>query len=358
MTSENRSQVGGAAAEHLRHINTTRHGDIAAEMAHAFAEVNPFAGLVLIDRQGWRSLFRHGLISAGLVIVLCLFAWGAYVKLVIGPHFAEWAGWENVVGFIRQQASRLSLSYWLPFVAYNTAFITTLFAIPFIGLGLWKVWETRRQIFRSRVWVYLLASLFLSWLLWGKGAPAQNYYNLPNLVVFCALFATGIRCCGKLVLSRQWPEQIVRRGGLAISLLLASGGFLGWIYLSRPDHSTVEAAKWANANLAPGAYIVYQPRHSPAVMDYPHQPLLSHLTGRRTQVIVRTTAPEELREALQKGQVVIVTPPAGSLGWLGALRRLFKGDAPPAPESLLESRRNTFEILQNNDTFTAAIVTK
>ncbi len=320
-----------------------------------FVHLGLFAGLVLIDRQGWKSLFRPILLSAGLVIALCLLAWGEYVKAMNQPHFSDWAGWENIVEFIRPEASRLSPSYWLPLVGYNVAFITAIASVPFVAIGMWGFCTRIRRSFRSRVWVYLFLSLLLSWLVWGKGAPAQNYYNLPNLVFFCAAFGSGISAVRGYLASQAWTLRLYRWSSATLAASIALLGLAGHQYLSRPDRATIAVAEWVSANLPPYVMVAYQPRHAPVVMDYSHQPLLSHLTGRRTWVLVRKTPDTELEQAFANSSCFIVTHPDESKNLLETLRQRFKGPAPAAPPSLLDPDYSTFHKVEENELFTAFV---
>jgi len=321
----------------------------------AFVHLGLFAGLVLIDRQGWKSLLRPALLSAGLVIALCLLAWGEYVKVVNAPHFADWSGWENLVGFIRPQVSRLSPSYWLSLVGYNVAFIATIVSVPFIAVGMWGFYTRMRQSFRARVWVYLFLSLLFSWLVWGKGAPAQNYYNLPNLVFFCAALGSGVSTVREYFARKAWPVSMYRWSGATVAATIALLGLAGYQYLSRPDRATVAAAEWVSANLPPDAMVAYQPRHAPVVMDYSHQPLLSHLTGRRTWVLVKNTPATELEQAFARSACFIVTHPADSPSTFEIVRQRFKGSPHPPPPSLLGPGYPPFHKVAENKLFTAFV---
>jgi hypothetical protein len=320
-----------------------------------FVHLGLFAGLVLIDRQGWKSIFRPALISASLAIALCLLAWGEYVKAVNEPHFADWAGWENIVGFIRPQVTRLSLSYWLPLAGYNASFIVTVVGIPFVVLGLSLMLRRSGQCFRSRMWIYLFLSLLFSWILWGKAAPAHNYYNLPNLVFFCAAFALGVTGLNRYLTQRSISVRASKMWGLFIATCIAVLGLLGYQYLSRPDRVTVAVAEWVSTNLPPGTTVAYQPRHAAAVMDYQHQPLLSHLTGRRSWILVRKTPPLELEEALKKSQCLIITHSPDSASPLENLRRRFKGSPSTVPGSFLNASQTRFRKVEENELFTAAL---
>lgn len=322
----------------------------------AFVHLGLFAGLVLIDRQGWKSLFRPALLSAGLVIALCLLGWGEYVKVVNAPHFADWSGWENLVGFIRPQISRLSPSYWLPLVGYNVAFIITIVSVPFVAVGMWGFYRRMRQSFRARVWVYLFLSLLLSWLVWGKGAPAQNYYNLPNLVFFCATLGSGFSDVRRYFRRKAWPVLTYKWSGATVAALIALLGFVGYQYLSRSDRATVAAAEWVSVNLAPGAMVAYQPRHAPVVIDYPHQPLLSHLTGRRTWVLVRTTPQQEIEYALKRASCLVITHPSTAGGLLEELRSLIKGRPPQVPRPFRADDAAGSVVVEENDLFTAVLL--
>jgi len=321
----------------------------------SFVHLGLFAGLVLIDQQGWKSLFRPALLSAGLVIALCLFTWGEYVKVVNEPHFSEWAGWANVIGFIRPEASRLSLGYWLPLAGYNVAFIVAATAIPFTALGLYAILRRVRRSFLSRLWIYLLLSILTSWLIWGKGAPSQNYYNLPNLVFFSAAFGTGVAFCKSYLMRRRFPQHALGWSATALAVSIALLGLVGHSYLSRPDRITMKVADWVAANLPPEASVAYQPQHAASVMDYQHQPLLSHLTGRRTWILVRTTAPHEVEHALSRSTCLIVSHPEGTPSTLESLRRRFKGPPPSIPASLLTEDNTPFRVVEQNAHFTAAL---
>ena len=321
----------------------------------SFVHLGLFAGLVLIDQQGWKSLFRPALIFAGLFIALCLFGWGEYLKEVNKAYFADWAGWANVIGFIRPDASRLSLGYWLPLAGYNVAFIVAATAIPFTVLGLYAILRRVRRSFLSRLWIYLLLSIFTSWLIWGKGAPAQNYYNLPNLVFFSAAFGTGVAFCKGYLMRRRFPQHALGWSATALAVSIALLGLVGHSYLSRPDRVTIKVADWVAANLPPEASVAYQPQHAASVMDYQHQPLLSHLTGRRTWILVRTTSPHEVEHALSRSTCLIVSHPEGTPSTLESLRRRFKGPPPSIPPSLLTEDNTPFRVVEQNAHFTAAL---
>jgi hypothetical protein len=324
----------------------------------SFVHLGLFAGLVFIDRQGWRSIFRPGLLLAAFFIAVCLFAWGEYVKVVNEAYFSDWAGWANVIGFIRPETSRLSLGYWLPLAGYNGAFIATAAAIPFVVLGLWTMARRFAGSFRSRVWIYIFLSLLSSWLIWGKGAPAQNYYNLPNLVLFSASFGVGITHFKRYLVRRHFPRRAVAWSGGALAALIALLGLLGYNYLSRPDRVTIAVAEWVSTNLPPGTPVAYQPRHAAGVMDYQHQPLLSHLTGRRSWILVRTTSEQEVEQALQQSPCLIVTHPSESIGILESWRRRFRGAPPQVPASLFRDDHPLFLKTEENDLFTVALRTR
>ena len=317
----------------------------------SFVHLGLFAGLVLIDQQGWKPLFRPALIFAGLVIVLCLFGWGEYVKEVNKAYFADWAGWANVIGFIRPEASRLSLGYWLPLAGYNVAFIVAATAIPFTALGLYTILRRVKRSFLSRVWIYLLFSILTSWLIWGKGAPSQNYYNLPNLVFFSAAFGTGVAFCKGYLMRRRFPQHALSWSSTALAVSIALLGLVGHSYLSRPDRVTMEVADWAAANLPPGASVAYQPRHAVSVMDYQHQPLLSHLTGRRTWIWTRTTPEEEKTRALQTSRYIVITFPPESIGIFEGIRQAIKGPSPTPPKSISELYPECLEQVAASDSY-------
>jgi len=120
---------------------------------------------------------------------------------------------------------------------------------------------------------------------------------------------------------------------LVVLILLASG-FVGYSYLTRPDQATVEVAQWVKANTNNDDIILYQPRHAAVVMDYQHQPLLSHLTGRGTWIWTRTTPSWEKEHALQTAAYVVVTNPSRQPVFLEVVRQRFKGLPAAMPESV------------------------
>lgn len=305
----------------------------------AFAHLGIFAALVLVDRRGFSGLFRPGLFVGAAFILCLLVLWGRFADSVNAAHFPYWTGWENLIGFVRPTASRLSLGYYLPLLGYNLAFVLPVVAAPLAAIGLLVTTRRFRSNLKARIWLYLLASLAVYWLVWGKGAPAQNYYNLPNLVLFSALFGLGVARSLRWLRDHEFPAWAAPLGQTLLILALAGSGFVGYRYLSRPDYVTVEVAKWVNANTAPSDLIIYQPRHAAAVMDYEHQPLLSHLSGRRTWIWTRSTPESEKERALHTSSYAIVTNPPQETGVLDKLRRRFKGipQSPPAPISELYS---------------------
>jgi hypothetical protein len=303
----------------------------------AFVHLALIATLLLIDRQGWKFLLVPAhLLSAALLAAL-IFGWGKYVETVNKDYFGYWSGMENLIGFIRPETSRLSLNYWLTLIAYNLSFIIPL-AIAGIAIpGALTIFKTLKTNLASRFWLYNLFALFVFWTLWGKAAPAQNYYNLPNLILMSTLFGLGCQSSFKW-LQKKCPSPILQNTAAAtIILLLTVFGYIGQRYLSRPDAITVAAAEWVKSNTSPDDLIIYQPRHDPRVIDYEHQPLLSHLAGRRTWIWTRSTPDWEKSRALETSRYLIVTNPLETTSPLETLRRKFKGLPPPPPEPVFET---------------------
>lgn len=302
----------------------------------AFVHLGLFAALVWLDRLGWRSLFRPALLAGALLLVGCLVAWGRYTDSVNSLHFDYWTGVRNLEGFIQIDRSRLSASYWLPLIAYNATLTLGVVGAPLALLGFWSTLRRARTSFSSRMWLYLLASLFAYWLIWSKAAPAQSYYNLPNTVFLAAMF--GLGCCWAI----RWMAKIeiapwVRRSCVATLVALLAGVSAGcWYYLYQPDRITITAAEWLRTNTQPDDLILFQPRHHPAAMDYEHQPLLSHAIGRRTWIWTRTTPEDEKARALRASSYVVITYPSEKTGFFEGLRQAIKGPTPAPPEAMNE----------------------
>ena len=302
----------------------------------SFAHLGIFLILVLVDRGGRRALLNPILITGGLIIVASLLAWSHFIESVNTEYFAYWTGRENLIGFIQPGTSRLSSTFWIKFFGYNLAYIVPPMAAPFTILGFIFTWKARRDSFFCRVWLYLFSSLLISWLVWGKGAAAQNYYNLPNLICFCGFFGVGINHFLQWGFLKSCPAVL---SFLCSALLLGLGiawCYTGLWYLSKPDAITLRVASWVKQNTVESDLLLYQPRHSSTVMDYEHQPLLSHLTGRRTWIWTRSTPTWEKNHALESSSFLIVTDPQKPNFW-ELLRRGAKGCAPTPPDSLGES---------------------
>jgi 4-amino-4-deoxy-L-arabinose transferase-like glycosyltransferase len=303
----------------------------------AFVHLALVAILLLTDRQGWKFLFRPAHLLAATLLLAMVFGWGKYVEAVNKDHFASWSGMENLLGFIRPEASRISPGYWLTLIAYNLSFILP-FAIAWLAFpGAIATFKTLKTNPTSRFWLYNLIALFAFWTLWGKAAPAQNYYNLPNLILLSALFGLGCQSALAWLKTKNLPPILQKAAAATIALLLALSGYAGQHYLSRPDSITLAAAEWVKANTQTTDLIIYQPRHDPRVIDYEHQPLLSHLTGRRTWIWTRIVPELERQRALETSSYLIVTNPAANTSQLETLRRKFKGAPPPPPEPVFES---------------------
>jgi hypothetical protein len=318
-----------------------------------FVHLGLFAALVLLDRQGWRALLRPALWVATAVIGAAVFGWGEYVKAVNLEHFPYWAGMENLLGFIQPGRSRLAFSYYVPLVGYNLAFVLPLLVAPFALLGAVQICRRARVCFKDRVWLYLAASLVLYWLIWAKAAPSQSYYNLQNLVLFSALFGIGVTQTLRWVATRDVPAWMPSVARALIAVILLASGFAGYRYLSRPDRVTVEVAQWVKANTAADDIILYQPRHAPAVTDYQHQPLLSHLTGRHTWIWTRTTQPWEKDRAFTTSAYAAVTHPPSDTGIFEHLRQSFKGPGPEPSESALKAAGvHDYTKIHENEIFT------
>jgi hypothetical protein len=307
----------------------------------SFAHLGIFLILVLVDRGGWRALLNPILITGGLIIVASLLAWSHFIESVNTEYFAYWTGRENLIGFIQPGTSRLSSTFWIKFFGYNLAYIVPPMAAPFTILGFIFTWKARRDSFFCRVWLYLFSSLLISWLVWGKGAAAQNYYNLPNLICFCGFFGVGINHFLQWRFLKSCPAVL---SFLCSALLWGLGiawCYTGLWYLSKPDAITLRVASWVKQNTVESDLLLYQPRHSSTVMDYEHQPLLSHVTGRRTWIWTRSTPAWEKDRALQSSSFLIVTDPQMPNFW-ELLRRGAKGCAPTPPDSLGESDSTHF----------------
>jgi hypothetical protein len=300
----------------------------------AFVHLAIVATLLLTDRQGWKFLFRPAHLLAAALLLAMVFSWGKYVEAVNKDHFASWSGMENLLGFIRPEASRLSPGYWLTLIAYNLSFITPL-AIAWLAIpGAISTFKTLKPNPASRFWLYNLIALLVFWTLWGKAAPAQNYYNLPNLVLLSALFGLGCQSTLDWLKTKNLPPILQNATAATIAVLLALSGYAGQHYLSRPDTVTIAAAEWVKDNTQPADLIIYQPRHDPRVIDYEHQPLLSHLTGRRTWIWTRIVPEQEKQRALETSRYLIVTNPPATTSPLETLRQKFKGPPAPPPDSI------------------------
>lgn len=317
----------------------------------AFSHLGIFLAVVLGDRLGWRALFRPVFLLGGLAIVACLVLWSRYMETVNSAYFPYWTGRENLVGFIQPGVSRLDPTFWIRLTAYNLAFVLPLMAVPFAALGLVLAWRDRSDFYQARIWLYLLTSLFVGWLLWGKGAAGQSYYNLPNLVCFCAFFGMGVARSAESSFAGRWPGFL--KTGLAslLAVLLGGWGFLGNHYLSRSDRVTLEVSDWVREKTQPSDIILYQPRHSAAVMDYEHQPLLSHASGRRTWIWTRSTPAWEKQRALETSAFLIVTAPPTKTGFWETLRRAAGGLAHPVPGSVQESFPGFFRRVAEKERF-------
>jgi hypothetical protein len=301
-----------------------------------FVHLGFFAALVLVDRQGWRVLLRPVLWVASAVIGAAVFGWGEYVKAINAEYFPYWAGTENLLGFIQPGRSRLAFSYYIPLVGYNLAFVLPLLVAPFALLGAVRICRRARVSFGDRIWLYLAASLLLYWLIWAKAAPSHGYYNLQNLVLFSALFGLGVTQTLRWMAARNVPAWLPSLARSLIVLALLSSGFVGYRYLSRPDYITVEVAQWVKTNTNPNDIILYQPRHVAAVIDYQHQPILSHLAGRRTWVWTRTTPDWEKERSVKAASYLITSHPLRNASLLEVVRQHFKGAPNNPPESVAD----------------------
>ena len=317
----------------------------------AFVHLAIVATLLLADRQGWKFLFRPAHLLAAALLLALVFGWGKYVEAVNKDHFASWSGMENLIGFIRPEASRLSPGYWLTLIAFNLSFIIPL-AIAWLAIpGAVTTFRTLKTNPASRFWLYNLIALFAFWTIWGKAAPAQNYYNLPNLILLSALFGLGCQSTLDWLKTKNLPPILQKATAATIAILLALSGYAGQHYLCRPDTITLAAAEWVKANTQPTDLIIYQPRHDPRVIDYEHQPLLSHLTGRRTCIWTRSTPDWEKSRALETSRYLIVTNAQDTTTPLENLRRKFKGPPSNPPEKVTDTYPQTFTEIESSAGF-------
>jgi len=317
----------------------------------AFVHLGLFFLFVLIDQQGVRALSRPALWAAGFCILLPLVGWGQYIDSVNRAYFPYWCGGENLRGFIQPGVSRFNFSFWTSLAGYNLAYIIPVVAAPFALVGLIRTWNNRSDFCHSRLWFYLLLSLVVSWLLWAKGSAWQNYYNLPNLVVFSAFFGLGMaRLTGSCVFGR-FPALLRVSAAAVWWAFFFIGCGVGYWYLSRPDVVTLRVAEWIRAHSGPDDLILYQPRHIANLMDYEHQPLLSHITGRRTWIWTRSTPDWEKQQALASSSYIVVSQPNADSSPLKKLREKFKGSPPPPSSSLAKAQDRSFLMIMSNQDF-------
>lgn len=308
----------------------------------SFVHLGLFLFLTLMDRQGWRGLLHPVLLFGAVAILGILWAWARCMESVNSAYFPYWTGWENLRGFVQPHVSRLSTSFWIPLMGYNLAFILPVLVAPLAAWGFWDLVRSWKDFQNSRIWLYLLTSLIVSWLVWAKGAASQNYYNLPNLVLFSAAFGLGAAHATEYLRMRGWGAPALKLAGAGVVLLVASWGTAGYRYLSRPDRLTLEVAQWVRENTRPEDLILFQPRHNPAVMDYEHQPLLSYASGRRTWIWTRSTPDWEKEKALQKSKFLVISNPAATSGWGEKIRQFFKGSPHPVPDAASNQQASLF----------------
>jgi hypothetical protein len=316
----------------------------------AFVHLGLFAALVWIDRLGWRSLFRPALLAGALLLVGSLVAWGRYADSVNSLHFDYWTGLRNLEGFIQVDRSRLSASYWLPLLAYNTTLLLGVVGAPLAVLGFWCTLKQAPNCFGPRVLLYLLASLFAYWIAWSKAAPAQSYYNLPNTVFLAAMFGLGCNWVTRWMEQKEATLWFRRSLAVIFVALLFAFSAACWQYLYQPDRVTVAVASWLRDNTQAQDLVILQPRHNPAAMDYEHQPLLSHAAGRKTWIWTRTTPEGERARALRTSRYIVVTHPSRESGMFERIRQAIKGPTPIAPEAIDKSHPGLLaEILSGED---------
>jgi len=314
----------------------------------AFVHLGLFFVLATVDRQGIRAFFRPGLVLASLLITLALLGWGRYVDYVNGPFFPFWRGWENFYGFLQPKLSRFSFQFWAPLAGYNLAFILPAVLAPFGLAGLFTIWKGRRECFESRMLLYLFVSLLAGWLIWAKAAPSHSYYNFPNLPFFCALFGFGVSGWLESFFRSPWLKRVL---STSVIFLLLLWGAAGYLYLSRPDAVTCTAAAWLRAHTLATDLVIYQPRHMASVLDYAHQPLLSHTSLRRTWIWTRLTPIWEKERALKTSPWLIVSQPSVDISWIEQLRRFFKGTPAPLPISLAEELPDQWQVVDQTKDF-------
>ena len=188
----------------------------------SFVHLGLFLALMVLDRQNWRALFHPILLLGACFLVGALLAWSNFMETVNSTYFPYWTGKQNLIGFIQPGYERWGSAFWIKLLGYNLAYVLPLMAALPAAWGARWTWGLRRTSREARIWLYLLVGLFLSWMIWGKGPAAQNYYNLPNLVCFCAFLAWAWSDC-----RHACPFSILRGGSkpvFAYSFFQGSGG--------------------------------------------------------------------------------------------------------------------------------------
>lgn len=324
----------------------------------AFLHLGFFLAFVLVDRQGWKSLFRPHLLAACLLVVSLVALWSSYISGLNAAFFPYWTGMENLLGFIQPHVDRLSFGFIASLAGYNLAFVLPVIAAPFAIVGAASLAKRCRDYFDDRIWLYLAASLVIYWLVWAKGAAAQNYYNLPNLVLFSALFGIGMSNFIGWMKNRNAHRVWIVSASAAMIVLMFISGVAGLRYLSRPDFVVLEVSQWIKKHTQPDDLILFQPRHSPAVIDYEHQPLLSHLSSRRTWIWTRSTPEWEKQRALQTSRYAVITQPSDNVGLLETFRRSIKGQPAPLPLSVADDHPATMKAIHTSPRFVAYEIVK
>lgn len=306
----------------------------------AFAHLGIFAGCILLDRQGLK-IFKSPILCLGVAfLVACLLIWSRFVEQVNTEFFPYWAGSENILTFIGPWQLRLQPGYYVSLAALNLTYVLPLVCLPFVILGAWQALTSFQAAFASRVWVYLGLSTAVYLIFWAKGGASQNYYNLHNLITFCGFFSLGIVAADQFlakIFRRSFPRFL--KWGLAALLAVGMVGQAVPIrnHLTKPDLPILQAADWLNDHAAAGDIVLLQPRHQASVLNYMHQPLLSHLTGLRSWIWVAELPEAEKNRALEVCRYLVVTDPPNEPGFASLMREKFKGRTPPPPDSLAKT---------------------
>jgi 4-amino-4-deoxy-L-arabinose transferase-like glycosyltransferase len=303
------------------------------------------AGILLIRNEGIRAARIPAYWIAFIVSAVVVKSWGHLMDVNNAKYFPEWASTSYLIHFIGVPWNHINPAGYFKIALYLTALVVTPIGLPFVIVGVWRVFSARPWRFVAW-WVVSVVFFFVFWS--GPVARGQSYYNLPALAPCAALFGIGV----DWLLNRYIQSVRLRRAAEVFFTLTLSAACVGGIvYLFRPDRVVVASTRWIREHTQPKDLILLKANHRFDAIHYPALTPFPYYAQRRFWVYGPGLSPDEKERALATAKYALITLPPRELPWTDRWRRRLRPESFEPEDILAVLKQSGFRPVYTNDQF-------